>query len=480
MNANPDDSVRQTQISPRTVHALAQLMLGIEFSFPSENGFPEDWRRVIERLIPLPLVDRPTALEAELLAVMPELDREKLLNAIFACDPRVPFEPEAPTEPATTPFPPYIEGKSETESRRVELISVGAILDQRDVEIRWAVDRLIPEGGVAIMGGPAGYGKTWTLLDLAIETARGGDWLGRFRTAKGGVLYFDEESALALLRFRLHRLIAGKHMPASELDLHFGVGQGICLDDPSSLELLRRELAAHNPKLVIFDSLIRVNRADENSASEMAKVFAIVKKLVRDYGCTIVFADHQRKPGHMSTSQDMLLRGSSDKLAFIDTLLSLHKREDKLIIEHSKSRYGMAVPSFVIEIVDAGPMATTVAYVGEADEMRRAAKQDEAKAFLKIALAGGDWVPRKDLVAQAEDDGISTKALDATLKEMTEVTRELQKDMRKPETGRGGRSAHYRRRQPEVIGDLNPGRACAELERMHAPEDPVAKVDSLV
>ena len=46
--------------------------------------------------------------------------------------------------------------------------------------------------------------------------------------------------------------------------------------------MLRDCIKKIKPTIVIIDSLIRVHRADENSAKEMSRIFAAIKDLVRE------------------------------------------------------------------------------------------------------------------------------------------------------------------------------------------------------
>jgi hypothetical protein len=214
------------------------------------------------------------------------------------------------------------------------------------------------------------------------------------------------------------------------------------------------------PTIVVVDSLIRVHRAEENSASEMSQIFMIVKNLIREFGCAFLFADHQRKPGHFSISPDLLLRGSSEKAAFVDTLLSLQRKEGTLIVEHSKSRFAEPIPSFVVRIEDTDEGATAVVYGGEAEEVKQAARQEAAKEFLLAALNHEDWVARKSLVEQAKEAGVPEKALDETLRTLDGL--QIEREDRKPEAGRGGRAAFYRWKteattspsQPLIYGEM--------------------------
>jgi hypothetical protein len=337
--------------------------------------------------------------------------------------------PAARDESATLPCP-------------LEALPLPSFLLQTPGEIAWSVEGILPREGAAILAGPAGYGKSWMLLDLAIEHCRGGKWLGRFATTAGRVLYLDEESSPALLGHRLKKLLAGKKTAAEAIDLHLMVGRGLSFSDPASVEQLRGIIEHLRPKLIVVDSLIRVHRADENSASDMAAVFAIIKDLIRSHGCAFLLADHQRKPKHFSTSLDLLLRGSSEKAAFVDSLLSLTRRDEILIVEHSKSRYGEPAPAFVVQITDIGPDATAVGYGGAAEEVRQAARQEEAGAFILAALADGAWVARKELVERAKEAGIGTNFLDDVLKTM--VGRQIERENRRATTGMGRPRAHYR------------------------------------
>ncbi len=343
----------------------------------------------------------------------------------------------------SSPSSPNNRGATETESKPLQALPLAVFLESGGQTVEWCVERILPKEGAGILAGPAGYGKSWMLLDLAIECARGGKWLGQFPTLTSRVLYLDEESSPGLLRKRLRKLLGGKKLPQGGLDVHFCVGQGFSLSKPDSVEHLRILLGSLRPGLVIVDSLIRVHRAEENSASEMARVFEVVKNLIREFGCAFLFADHQRKPGHFWASQDLLLRGSSEKAAFVDTLLSIQKKEESLIVEHSKSRCDEAVPAFVVKIEDREAGTTTVAYAGEAEALKQQARQEMAREFLATALRGGDWITRKELIEQAKEAEVSEKAV-AAAREALEAEGRLERENRKPEGGRGGKAAFYR------------------------------------
>jgi hypothetical protein len=346
-----------------------------------------------------------------------------------------------PIRNASPPHSLYSQ-QPETECRPLEALPLAEFSAQYARAITWAIAGLLPSGGAGILAGPPGIGKSWMLLDLAVECARGGSWLGQFATTPGRVLYLDEESSPVLLRYRLTRLLAAKGLSADQLDIYLAVQQGLSFSDPGSVAQLRQLLSRLRPALVILDSLIRVHRAKENDATEMAQVFAEVKALIREFDCAFLFADHHRKLGSFAVSPDLLLRGSTDKAAFVDTLLSLQRKDGTLMVEHSKSRYAEPIPAFVVRIEDTSAEATVVAYGGAAEPVKQAARQEPARAFLAGVLRHREWVARKELVEQAKEAGVSEKALDEALKALDGL--QVEREDRKPEVGRGGKAAHYR------------------------------------
>jgi hypothetical protein len=179
------------------------------------------------------------------------------------------------------------------------------------------------------------------LLTMARAVAAGRDWVGRFPTTQGAVLYVDEESHLAGVKERLLMLekaepLGGTCRSASPS------GSG----PASTPRQGRRSSTACWPStgrvLTIVDSLTRVHGADENSAGQMADVFANAKALMRAHGTAILFADHLRKRGLVNDPEEML-RGSTEKRAWPDGILVVEPDGSEgtgLVVRHVKARHG--------------------------------------------------------------------------------------------------------------------------------------------
>jgi len=83
-------------------------------------------------------------------------------------------------------------------------------------DVGWAVEGMIPAGGVVLWAGESGSYKTWLSLCLARSIHEGSPFLGR-RTARTVVLYLDRENPAPLIKERCELL----GIPSSE---HFGFG----------------------------------------------------------------------------------------------------------------------------------------------------------------------------------------------------------------------------------------------------------------
>lgn len=352
----------------------------------------------------------------------------------------------------SSPYSTHNRGETETNQRPLYVVTLAKLISGEEIPIIWTVDQLLAHESVGILAGPAGYGKSWMLLDLAIEKASGGLWLSKFQTTKGMVLYIDEESSQALLQRRLNRLLKAKNLEKESLEINFIIGQSFCLSNESSVNQLRVIMKALSPSLVIIDSLIRVHKAEENSAKEMAKVFGVVKALVREFKCSFLIADHQRKMTQFGDGQNHL-RGTTEKSAFTDSLFTLKKKDDYLIVEHSKSRFVEATPSFLVKVQDPAPDKTQVIYAGDAEPKLLEERLRTVWDSVKAMLSDGQWCSRKDLVEKGKVIQISPKQIDETLKNYFE-SGILERDDRKPFAGPGGKQAFYRLKQLDSNSSL--------------------------
>jgi len=207
-------------------------------------------------------------------------------------------------------------------------------LASRTPPLSWIVEGLFLEAGAGILGGAPKTGKSFFALDLCVAIASGTSCAGTFRVLlPGPVVVLCAEDPHAVISSRLSALSRARGRNLEDLLIEIIV-EPVRL--PEGLERLEATLAAFNPRLLLLDPLIRLHRADENSASEMSVILDGLRKLARSSKTAILLVHHARKAaaGNAGTG----LRGSSDLHAFGDSNLYLRKLSQdsalELKIEH--------------------------------------------------------------------------------------------------------------------------------------------------
>lgn len=217
------------------------------------------------------------------------------------------------------------------------------------------VTGLFDRGTGIVIGGRPNVGKSWLVFDLALAVASGTPWLGR-ETVPARVLIVDEEGSPWATQSRLARLLAGRGL-APDLPVWIVIGRRLRLDDETGLTTFRRLLERYRPDLVIYDSLVRAHRGDENAAPDMAEFFDLAKQLMTTYETAFLFTHHVRKPSLLDAEHPAdWLRGSSEINAWPDAVLVLSEGEEPGLIrvDHAKARDHERVPSMTVRLAVTG------------------------------------------------------------------------------------------------------------------------------
>lgn len=238
-----------------------------------------------------------------------------------------------------------------------EPISFSELSNMQIPPIEWLVEKLITEESITILSGrPSSY-KTWIMLHLAIQLAKGEPLFGQLSTIRTNVLIIDEESGLRRLKAWLSRLTRDENLPISFVSSK---------DFKLTAESVPKIIAfceKNDIKMVMFDSLVRMHTANENEASAMAGVGELLKK-IKNEGISVFLTHHHRKQISGDPSQDM--RGSSDILALLDCHLSVSRKEKVLTIMQNKLRDEEETKPFEVVVKrDDNSNSTSFEYVGE-------------------------------------------------------------------------------------------------------------------
>jgi hypothetical protein len=215
-------------------------------------------------------------------------------------------------------------------------------LASRTAPLAWIVEGLFLEAGAGILGGAPKSCKSFFALDLCVAIASGTACAGRFRTLiQGPVVLLCAEDPHAVISSRLSALSRSRNRLLKDLPLEVIVEPAVQL--PDGLQRLAATLAAFSPRLLLLDPLIRLHRADENSASEMSVILDGLRKLARNSKTAILLVHHARKAAAGSSGAG--LRGSSDLHAFGDSNLYLRRLSQDSILELKIEHRAAAAPA---------------------------------------------------------------------------------------------------------------------------------------
>ena len=270
---------------------------------------------------------------------------------------------------------------------------------------RWLVPGILVEGSIAAIYGAPESGKSFLAVDLSMSVASGVAWHGR-PVEQGGVLYVAAEGAPGL----------GKRVRAWKVD-RSATGRRVAFSlmrDPINMATdaeareFARTVAAElgDLRLVVVDTLNQTAAgADENSAQDMGRYIAGMKRLRDATGATVVVVHHSGK------DESKGMRGSTALLGAMDTT-----------VEVARATHGNSKEVRIRKQKDAErepPMRFNLSKVADSLVLRATVIADAASDFASdplremardMAASRGGRVALKEVVAALKErDGVADK-----------------------------------------------------------------------
>jgi hypothetical protein len=176
---------------------------------------------------------------------------------------------------------------------RVHIESAADLIAREFPEPKFAVEGLIAEGAVLLVGKPK-LGKSWLALAMAIAVASGGRVLGSFPVIQGDVLHLALEDGPRRLQKRLKALLKdGMAPPRLSLATEWP------RLNTGGLEALKDWLKAHpEARLIVVDTLKKIRppeRANTRLYDGDYDCLEPMASMARQYGVTILIVHHARK-----------------------------------------------------------------------------------------------------------------------------------------------------------------------------------------
>ena len=278
--------------------------------------------------------------------------------------------------------------------------SVGQLY-KMNLNVSWIINDILPVGGLMILSGSHGIGKSFMSLDLAVKMTQKLSclWLNKFKLQSGPVAYVDTENGLPLIKHRLELL------GAKEDDcLKIVYRRSFDINNEIDFNRLSGDLKEINPVLIIIDSLRRCHIANENDAGNMSQVMNKIQNL---HPAAKIVLHHTCKNGNG-------LRGSGDLSAVVDSHLQLKKAEDcRSIFTHAKSRWGKAVDDFAVDWIEGDDtLAFACSDIIESDE-----PCDKSEKIIQAIRDNNGTLSRTEIIKRT---GIPEKTFERRLKTLVE------------------------------------------------------------
>lgn len=157
------------------------------------------------------------------------------------------------------------------------------------------IEDFVPSGGVMVLAGAPGLGKSFVALSWAAAIAEGSEWCGH-AVRQAPVVYVLGEG-WGGFGDRIAAWEKDNARPMSDA-LHFvnGVPLGVDLKDPDAVAELIAQVEPVRPGLIIVDTFSMLARVgNENDNAEVAQVMANVNGIVAATGATVMLVHHVTK-----------------------------------------------------------------------------------------------------------------------------------------------------------------------------------------
>ncbi len=277
-------------------------------------------------------------------------------------------------------------------------------------------------------------GKTHTAIDLALSVATGRAWLGRFTIANPGpVLYVDAELHPNTMSRRIASICSARGIFSDEilgkLDVLSLRGR---LRNIFQLRPWFAEHAAGKYRMIVLDALYRLipEGIDENSNSDMTRVFNAVDQIAEATGAAVLIVHHASKGVQAGKSVVDVGSGASAMARATDShiIFRQHNEEACKVMEMAGRSWPPLQPAVLRWNYPTWSIDDTLDPTDLRENNRRRRREEKADDSTP-AEPVKEWTPeafaaefvtsepqdRKTIAATAELQGIGVRRIDTLL-----------------------------------------------------------------
>lgn len=229
-----------------------------------------------------------------------------------------------------------------------ELIWEGDMDNYEIEEKSWVIDKLVPAKAVGVWTGKRGTFKTFLVLNAIFAVASGKQFLGRYDTNQGKVIYLDKENGLEVMKQRKSMIKKGLEI-IQNVPVGFICFSNLKIDKPGDIAEIEKLIKEHAPALLVVDTYRRGISFEENDAGKVSWLFVdILRPIVEKYNTSIILVHHDRK-GEATDEMDMI-RGSSDLANYADFIIKNERHGANLVLKQLKLRNAPEIEPINIKI----------------------------------------------------------------------------------------------------------------------------------
>ena len=253
----------------------------------------------------------------------------------------------------------------------------------------WAVSRVLPRTGLALIFGESGSGKTYLATDIALHIATGLPWSGR-AVHSGMVIYVASESPSSVQnRVSLWAREHG-HADSPFAVLPYAVDLLNAQSVAALIKLIEEVIPERGPLAAIFvDTLSRsIPGGDENTGRDMGAAITSCDRIRDAFGALVCLVHHAGKDALKGARGHSSLRASVDTEIFVEAnngrhVATITKQRD----DSAGARFDFRLKPHVLGVTDEGEEVTAclVADIGESSEPPKAPR-DRMTASERVAM----------------------------------------------------------------------------------------------
>ena len=181
-------------------------------------------------------------------------------------------------------------------------------------QLEFAVDRILPVGGMLTISGPAKTGKSLLVNNLILLLGGAeGKFLDTFEVKKrGAVVYCQAEITRGSLDFRLSVMADALKADWREIPIHF-LNRNFNAGDPKHMWSIINGIKKAKADYLVIDPLARFHKEDENKHRDMSMVLSNIEKIGREAGVLgTIIVHHFGKPSSDGAREGVqMMRGAS-------------------------------------------------------------------------------------------------------------------------------------------------------------------------